>query len=72
MQKLAFSPDRLLGNCNSWEHFWAAAASLSKKQKGDLLERLVQLYLLTKPKYRLNSTPFGSLGRKCPSMCASG
>ena len=55
MQKLAFSPDRLLGNCNSWEHFWAAAASLSKKQKGDLLERLVQLYLLTKPKWLARS-----------------
>jgi predicted helicase len=52
MQKLRFDPDRLIGSCSSWESFWAAAASLSKKQKGDVFERLVQLYLLTKPKYK--------------------
>ena len=52
MQKVAFSPDRLIGNCGSWEHFWTAAADLSEKQKGDVFERLVQLYLLTKPKYK--------------------
>jgi hypothetical protein len=46
------SPDRLIGGCKSWADFWLAAASLSEKQKGDVFERLVQLYLLTKPKYR--------------------
>src|SRR4051812_45587186 len=51
MQKVAFSADRLIGNCGSWERFWTAAADLSEKQKGDVFERLVQLYLLTKPKY---------------------
>jgi superfamily II DNA or RNA helicase len=53
MQKLSYSsPDRFIGSCNSWADFWLAAASLSEKQKGDVFERLVQLYLLTKPKYR--------------------
>ena len=53
MQRLSYSsPDRLIGNCGSWADFWLAAASLSEKQKGDVFERLVQLYLLTKPKYR--------------------
>ena len=52
MQKLRFNPDRLIGSCSSWEDFWAGAASLSEKQKGDVFERLVQLYLLTKPKYK--------------------
>ena len=46
------SPDRLIGGCSSWADFWRDAASLSEKQKGDVFERLVQLYLLTKPKYR--------------------
>ena len=52
MQKLSFSPDRLIGKCGSWNDFWTAAAFLSEKQKGDLFERLIQLYLLTKPTYR--------------------
>ena len=53
MQKLAYSgPDRLIGRCSSWADFCLAVAPLSKKQKGDVFERLVQLYLLTKPKYR--------------------
>jgi predicted helicase len=53
VQKLNYSgPDRLIGGCKSWADFWLAAASLSEKQKGDLFERLVQLYLLTQPKYR--------------------
>src|SRR5262245_39447573 len=53
MQKPNYSnPDRLIGGCKSWADFWLAAASLSEKQKGDVFERLVQLYLLTKPKYR--------------------
>jgi superfamily II DNA or RNA helicase len=53
LQKLSYSiPDRLIGNCSSWADFWVAAASLSEKQKGDVFERLVQLYLLTKPKYQ--------------------
>ena len=52
LQKLSFSPDRLIGKCGSWNDFWAAAAFLSEKQKGDFFERLIQLYLLTKPIYR--------------------
>ena len=53
MQKLSYSiPDCLIGDCASWADFWLAAVPLSKKQKGDVFERLVQLYLLTKPKYR--------------------
>jgi hypothetical protein len=54
VQKLLhyISPDRLIGSCNSWNDFRLAIAPLSKKQKGDVFERLVQLYLLTKPKYR--------------------
>jgi predicted helicase len=52
MQKLAFRHDRLIGRCSSWQEFWAAAASLSAKEKGDVFERLVQLFLLTKPKYK--------------------
>jgi predicted helicase len=52
MQKVPFNPDRLIGNCGSWEHFWTAVADLSEKQKGNVFERLVQLYLLTKPKYK--------------------
>jgi hypothetical protein len=32
--------------------FLICCASLSRIQKGDVFERLVQLYLLTKPKYR--------------------
>jgi hypothetical protein len=42
MQKLSYSnPDRLIDNCGSWEDFWLAATPLSKKQKGDVFERLV-------------------------------
>src|SRR6476620_5485692 len=41
MQKLAFGHDRLIGRCSSWQDFWAAAASLSEKQKDDVFERLV-------------------------------
>ena len=53
MQKLNYSgPDRLIGGCKSWADFWLAAASLSEKQKGDVFERQVQLYLLTQPKYQ--------------------
>ena len=53
MQKLNYSsPDRLIGSCSSWSDFWLTVASLSEKQKGDVFERLVQLYLLTKPKYK--------------------
>jgi superfamily II DNA or RNA helicase len=53
MQKLSYrTPDLLIGNCGSWADFWLAATSLSEKQKGDVFERLVQLYVLTKPKYR--------------------
>jgi predicted helicase len=53
MQKLNYiSPDRLIGSCSSWADFCLAIAPLSKKRKGDVFERLVQLYLLTKPKYR--------------------
>jgi predicted helicase len=51
MDKLAFSPDRLIGTCSSWDEFWAAATALTEQEKGDLFERLTQLYLLTKPKY---------------------
>jgi superfamily II DNA or RNA helicase len=51
MQK-QYSPDRLIGSCSSWSDFWLTVASLSEKQKGDVFERLVQLYLLTKPKYK--------------------
>jgi predicted helicase len=53
VQRLNYnSPDRLIGGCKSWADFWLAAASLSEKQKGDVFERLVQLYLLTQPKYQ--------------------
>jgi predicted helicase len=53
MQKLNYSsPDQLIGTCSSWEDFRLAVAALSKKRKGDVFERLVQLYLVTKPKYR--------------------
>src|SRR5215210_3728856 len=52
MGRSAATLDRLIGNCRSWAYFWAATASLSAKRKGDVFERLVQLYLLTKPKYR--------------------
>ena len=45
------SPNRLIGGCSSWVDFWRDAASLSEKQKGDVFERLVQLDLLTKPKF---------------------
>ena len=47
MQKLNYSgPDRLIGGCKSCADFWLAAASLSEKQKGDVFERLVQLWPL--------------------------
>src|SRR5262245_28955244 len=53
MQKLNYSsPDRLIGSCSSWADFRVAAASLSKKQKGDVFERLTQLYLQTAPEYQ--------------------
>ena len=52
MQRLTFHPDRLIRDCASWQDFWAAAVTLSPKQKGDVFERLVQIYLLTKPKYK--------------------
>jgi len=44
--------DRLIAKCNSWEDFSKAMAKLTKDQKGNVFERLTQLYLLTKPEYR--------------------
>ena len=52
MEKLVFSPDHLIGKCSSWDEFWAAAADLTNQEKGDVFERLTQLFLLTKPKYK--------------------
>ena len=44
--------DGLISKCKSWQDFCKAVASLDTKEKGDVFERLTQLYLLTKPEYQ--------------------
>lgn len=46
------STDRLIARCNSWGDFLNAIGGLTEKQKGNVFERLTQLYLLTKPEYQ--------------------
>jgi hypothetical protein len=47
------SPDRFIASCTSWNEFWEATKKLSsKKEKGDVFERLTQLYLQTVPEYQ--------------------
>jgi predicted helicase len=48
-----FRPDRFIAACASWSEFWEATKSLSsKKEKGDVFERLTQLYFQTVPEYQ--------------------
>jgi predicted helicase len=44
--------DRFIVNCLSFEEFRQRMAALSDKDKGDILERLTQVYLQTTPEYR--------------------
>lgn len=44
--------DRLIAKCRSWGDFSDAMAPLTKAQKGQVFERLTQLYLLAKPEYQ--------------------
>lgn len=44
--------DRFIVESSSWATFHAAASLLTNKEKGDLFERVAQLYLETTPEYR--------------------
>ena len=50
--------DKLIAECGSWDDLWAKLTtqadenSLSQTQKGDVFERLTQLYLQTVPEYQ--------------------
>jgi len=44
--------DRFIVNYPSFEEFRQRMAALSDKDKGDILERLTQVYLQTTPEYR--------------------
>jgi len=49
----ALRPDRFIASCASWSEFWEGTKGLSsKKEKGDVFERLTQLYLQTVPEYQ--------------------
>lgn len=43
--------DTLISGCKNWDEFFKLAQAQSKVDKGDLFERLTQLYLLTHPNY---------------------
>ena len=44
--------DRFIVDCPSFEDFRQRIAPLSNKDKGDITERLAQVYLQTAPEYR--------------------
>ncbi|MEY4966703.1 MAG: hypothetical protein RL274_2286, partial [Pseudomonadota bacterium] len=44
--------DSLIRACSNWDAFSDLAKQSTKKDKGDLFERLTQLYLETRPEYR--------------------
>jgi predicted helicase len=47
------SSDHFIASCRSWNGFFERAKKLpTEKKKGDLFERLTQLYLQTTPEYR--------------------
>ena len=50
--KKAFSPDLVLATINNWDELQSALASLSKTDKGNVFERLSQLYLQLSPIYQ--------------------
>ncbi len=50
MDTPGFNANRLIRKSGSWVEYLAAIALLTKKQKGDAFERLVQLYLQPKIK----------------------
>ncbi len=43
--------DAFIRSCSSFMEFFEKAKSLKPKDQGDVFERLVQLHLLSKPKY---------------------
>ena len=44
--------DRLLAQCRSWDDFWQRAIAIEGDQpRGELFERLTQIYLRTQPEY---------------------
>jgi superfamily II DNA or RNA helicase len=46
-------PDRFIASCASWSEFWEGTKRLSStSEKGDVFERLTQLYLQTVPEYQ--------------------
>jgi hypothetical protein len=44
--------DSIVRRCHRWSDFTDAVEPLSAKEKGDAIERLVQLYLTLEPEYR--------------------
>jgi predicted helicase len=44
--------DRFILDCPSWMEFRARIEPLTQKEKGDLFERVTQLYLKTEPEYQ--------------------
>ncbi len=47
------SPDRFIASCRCWSDFWDRTTALaSDVEKGNVFERLTQLYLETVPEYR--------------------
>ena len=44
--------DRFILDCPSWREFRARIEPLTQKEKGDLFERVTQLYLKTEPEYQ--------------------
>jgi len=44
--------DKIVRNLNSWDDFVDSASNLTKKEKGDLFERFVQIYLSINPTYK--------------------
>jgi predicted helicase len=44
--------DSFLESCRSWSDFWDRARALSRAEKGNVFERLTQLYLKAAPEYR--------------------
>ncbi len=47
-------PDGLIRKAQSWSEFFSRLELLKPKDKGDAFARLVQLHLLTKPKFQSN------------------
>jgi len=61
--------DRFIASCASWSDFYARMPTLkTKKEMGDVFERLTQLYLQTAPEYQTALQHIWTLGEVPPDV----